>query len=292
MSAFIFGLGYSARASVRAMREHVDPELQVAGTTRTRDKADQLMRERIRVHAFDGRAPGLMLEQDLLNAEQVLISIPPRDGVEVVLAHHQEALAKSEQLNWLCYFSTIAVYADANGAWIDENAPLDPTTERGQARIAVENEWRRFAARRKIPLTIFRISGIYGPGRSTFDKLRSGKAKRIVKEGQVFNRIHVDDIARFTALAARERLDGIYNLADDEPAPPQEVVTFASELSGMPAPQEVAFEKAEMSDMARSFYQDCKRVSNAAIKKKLGAELIYPTYRQGLESIFDQEVRS
>ena len=139
-----------------------------------------------------------------------------------------------------------------------------------------------------MPLLILRLAGIYGPGRSAFDKLRDGTARRIVKPGQVFNRIHVEDIGRVTALAAERRLSGTFNLADDEPAPPQDLVTYAAELMGVPPPAEIPFEEAEMTEMARSFYMDNKRVSNRAIKEALGIGLIHPTYRQGLEAIHRQ----
>lgn len=291
MSVFIFGLGYTSQETAKAMREFISPDLVVAGTTRTREKADNLLRQQYRVHAFDGRAPGLMLEADLTNAEYVIVSVPPKDGVDVVLQNHRKELAASQNLKWICYFSTVGVYGDSGGKWIDETTELEPSLERTNDRVAAEQAWRDFAAEKGVGLAIFRIAGIYGPGRSSFDKLRSGKAKRIIKKDQVFNRVHVQDIARLTALAARETLVGTFNITDDEPAPPQDPIKFASDLSGLELPPEVAFEEAEMSDMARSFYSDCKRISNAAIKKELGVELLYPTYRDGLETIFNAEAR-
>ncbi|MCB9992742.1 MAG: SDR family oxidoreductase [Hyphomicrobiaceae bacterium] len=291
MNVFIFGMGYSAVAAARAMRELIDPDLVVSGTTRTREKADRLLRTGLKVHAFDGRAPGLMLGADLKNAEKLIASVPPKDGVDPALQQHRKDLAASPKLEWICYYSTIGVYGDAGGAWIDEKAPLVPSSDRSADRVAAEQAWRDFAAEKGIPLAIFRLAGIYGPGRSTFDKMRDGSARRIIKPGQVFNRIHVDDIARLTALAARQNLSGTFNITDDEPAAPQDPIEYASKLSGLPLPDEVPFDEADLSDMARSFYDDCKRVSNAAIKKALGVELLYPSYRSGLRAIFDLEAR-
>jgi len=289
MGVFFFGMGYSSQATARAIHKIIDREIQVSGTTRSRRKADELIRSGIKTHAFDGRAPGLMLANDLLKASQVVVSIPPAEGGDPVLSHHRRELDAAENLEWLCYFSTVGVYGNADGAWVDETAETEPVNERSKLRVRTEQAWRDYARERDIPLAILRIAGIYGPGRSSLDKLREGRARRVIKPGQVFNRIHVDDIGRITALAARTRLEGTFNLTDDEPAPPQDLVTFAAELSGLEAPPEVAFEEAEMSEMARSFYSDNKRVSNAAIKRALGIELLYPSYRQGLRSIFSAE---
>ncbi|MBI4048112.1 MAG: NAD(P)-dependent oxidoreductase, partial [Devosia nanyangense] len=169
--------------------------------------------------------------------------------------------------------------------WVDESAPCHPENERSRQRVVAEDEWRSFAREKGIPLLILRLAGIYGPQRSTFDRLRDGTARRIVKPGQVFNRIHVADIGRVTALAAQRRLGGVFNLADDEPAPPQDLITYAAELMGVAPPPEVPFEAAEMTPLARSFYADNKRISNAAIKAALGIDLLYPNYREGLSAI-------
>ncbi len=289
MGVFFFGMGYSSQASARAIRAIVDTNMKIFGTTRSRPRADELLRAGIRLHAFDGREPGVMLGADLVRADKVIISIPPAKGADPVLAHHQKELGRAENLDWLCYFSTVGVYGNADGAWIDESAPCNPKNERSKQRIKVEELWRNYARERKLPLAIFRIAGIYGPGRSSLDKLRTGKAHRIIKSGQVFNRIHVDDIGRITALAMRSKLSGTFNLSDDEPAPPQDVVAYSAEMADITPPQEVAFEDADLSDMARSFYSDNKRVSNAAIKKTLGIELLYPTYREGIKAIFAGE---
>ena len=240
------------------------------------------------MHVFDGVAAGASLADDLRQTTDIVLSIPPDERGDPVLNLRRETLDPAQDLGWLCYFSTVGVYGDFGGAWIDETAATRPINARSRLRVEVEEQWRRYADERGVPLLILRLAGIYGPGRSAFDKLRDGTARRIVKPGQVFNRIHVEDIGRVTQLAMQRRLAGTFNLADDEPAPPQDLVTYAAELMGVPAPAEVPFEEAQMTPMARSFYSDNKRVSNRAIKEALGIELLYPTYRQGLETIHRQ----
>src|SRR6185312_4718651 len=238
---------------------------------------------------FTGVAPSATLAADLGAATHVVVSIPPGPAGDVVLVQHARDLAAAPKLQWLCYFSTVGVYGDFGGALVDESAPTHPVNPRSQQRVAIEQRWREFAAARNLPLLILRLAGIYGPGRSAFDRLRDGTARRIVKPGQVFNRIHVEDIGRVTALAAQRRLAGTFNLADDAPAPPQDVVAHAAGLLGIPAPDATPFDAAEMTPMARSFYSDNKRVANGAIKRALGIELLYPTYREGLAAILAEE---
>jgi dTDP-4-dehydrorhamnose reductase len=285
MDFFFFGLGYSSLASARAIHAGLDRDIPIAGTTRGADGAEQLADTSYRVHLFDGDAPGRTLDDDLRDATHVVVSIPPDEAGDPVLRHHRVDLASAPNLQWIGYYSTVGVYGDFGGEWVDESAATRPINQRSKLRVVVEQQWRDFAAARGVPLTIFRLAGIYGPGRSTFDKLRAGDARRIVKRGQVFNRIHVEDIGRITALAAEARLAGTFNVADDEPAPPQDLVTHAAGMIGVAPPAEVPFETAEMSPMARSFYSDNKRVSNARIKAALGIALLYPTYREGLASI-------
>jgi nucleoside-diphosphate-sugar epimerase len=198
---------------------------------------------------------------------------------------HRADLDAAPDLECLFYFSTGGVYGDFGGAWIEESAPTRPINQRSAHRVEVEQQWRDYAADRGVPLLILRLAGIYGPGRSAFDKLREGTARRIVKPNQVFNRIHVEDIGRVTALGAQRKLSGTFNLADDEPAPPQDLIEYAARQMGVPVPPDVPFEEANMTPMARSFYSDNKRVSNKAIKAALGIELLYPTYREGLDAI-------
>jgi nucleoside-diphosphate-sugar epimerase len=288
MRVFFFGLGYSSSAAARALHD-ADPSVEIAGTTRTTEGLELLADTSYRAHLFDGSAPGATLYDDLSAATHVVISIPPTEAGDPVLTRHRDDIIASQSLEWIGYYSTVGVYGDFGGQWIDEDATTRPVNERSRQRVIVEEQWRQLARERSVPLTILRLAGIYGPGRSAFDKLRAGDARRIVKPGQVFNRIHVEDIGRVTALAARRRLDGTFNLADDEPAPPQDLVTHAAGLIGIPPPPEMPFADAKMTPMARSFYADNKRVRNTRIKQALGIDLLYPSFREGLRAILEQQ---
>jgi nucleoside-diphosphate-sugar epimerase len=287
MQAFFFGLGFSSRYAAQAMRDQGFAG--IGGTVRSPEKARRLRAEGIDAVVFEGTAPSPQIGAALAGVSHVVLSIAPDEGGDPALRHHRAALDAAEQLEWLCYYSTVGVYGDFGGDWIDESAPLVPRNMRSDRRVLAEQAWRDYAAERGLPLCILRLAGIYGPGRSTFDKLRSGTARRIVKPGQVFNRIHVEDLARVTALAAEMRLAGTYNLADDEPAPPQDVIEYAARLVGLPVPPDMPFETAEMTPMQRSFYRDNKRVSNRAIKQALGVDLLYPNYRVGLGQILESD---
>ena len=224
-----------------------------------------------------------------LPAEQGLFATAPFSSAvrhSMPAADGPDDLDAADDLKWLCYFSTVGVYGDFGGAWIDETAQTRPINKRSQQRVEVEQQWRDYARGRGVPLLVLRLAGIYGPGRSSYDKLREGTARRIVKPGQVFNRIHVADIGRITALAASARLGGTYNLSDGEPAPPQDLVTYAAGLMGVAPPPEMPFETAKMTEMARSFYSDNKRVSSRRVLEALGTELEYPSYREGLDAIW------
>jgi nucleoside-diphosphate-sugar epimerase len=284
MHGFFFGLGYSARASIDALRADGGGSHRFSGTTRSEEMRQRLMAQGISMHLFDADTLG----PDLAAASHVISSVAPVDGGDPVFTRHRAALDAAKDVEWLCYYSTVGVYGDAQGRWIDETMALNPINQRSRYRIVAEELWRDYAEARGLPLLILRLSGIYGPGRSSFDKLADGTARRIVKKGQVFNRIHVADIGRVTALAAARKLSGTYNLTDDMPAPPQDVVAFAADLEGIEPPPETAFETAEMTPMARSFYADNKRVANRAIKQALGIELLYPSYREGLTALYTQ----
>jgi nucleoside-diphosphate-sugar epimerase len=216
----------------------------------------------------------------------ILVSIPPDDLGDPVLDLHGSEIAAIPGLLWLGYLSTTGVYGDRAGGWVDERSRLRPSGPRGRRRVAAEAGWQGLWHRRGVPVHIFRVAGIYGPGRSPFDALRAGTAKRFDKPGQVFSRIHVEDLASvLVASIARPRPGAIYNVCDDEPAASEAVIAHAASLLGLAAPPLVPFDDAELSPMAMSFYDDNKRVSNALIKSELGVALRHPNYRAGLAAI-------
>lgn len=286
MRLLIFGAGYSARYLVEEMRPFSTGD--VIGTTRSEAKARDLEALGMTARIF----PGDDLARDLADVSHVLVSAGPQEGRDPVLAVLRDAFAaQAQRLTWVGYFSTTGVYGDHQGAWIDETAPLASGTRRGQARIAAEAEWKALAEF-GLPVHIFRLPGIYGPGRGPFAKVRDGSARRIIKDGQVFSRIHVEDIAQAVLASMQAPKPGaIYNICDDDPAPPQDVIGHAAQLLGLPLPPEVPFEDAELGQMAREFYSESKRVSNQRMKDELGVSLRYPTYRAGLQAILDAEAR-
>jgi len=279
---FCFGLGYSALA----LAESLPAEgWGIAGTCRTAEKQPELARRGITVHLFGRGRP--LPESAFEGVTHILQSIPPDGEGDPVLAMHGETLARLPQLRWFGYLSTTGVYGDRGGDWVDEHSDLQPTGERGRRRVAAEVGWSRLAHAEGLPLHIFRLAGIYGPGRSALDSLRAGTARRVIKPGQVFSRIHVADIAQvLRASMAQPNPGAVYNVCDDDPAPPWAVIEYAAELLGIPPPPAVPFEQAQLSDMARSFYDDNKRVRNERIKKELGVQLTYPSYRAGLQALF------
>lgn len=276
-----FGHGYSARALAR----HLLPEgWRIIGTTRSEDKAEALRETGVEPVIW----PGGDMAPHLGEATHLLISAGPDEGGDPVLrAMRDEIAAAADRLDWVGYLSTTGVYGDHQGGWVDEDTPLTPGTKRGHLRAEAEAAWQAIPG---LPLHIFRLAGIYGPGRGPFAKLRSGKARRIVKQRQVFSRIHVEDIAQVLAASiARPRPGAIYNLCDDDPAPPQEVIEYGAQLLGIDPPPEEDFETAEMTPMARSFYAESKRVSNERIKSELGVRLRHPDYRSGLDALIAAE---
>jgi nucleoside-diphosphate-sugar epimerase len=281
------GLGYSALHLARRLAQE---GWQIAGTARTRAGAEAIAAEGFASLQFDGTQPGSGLSEALGTATHVLVSVPPGESGDPVLLHHGEDIARAPGLTWVGYLSTVGVYGDHRGDWVDETTPANPVSERSRRRVQAEEAWLALAAGAGRRVQVFRLAGIYGPGRSAIDRLRAGTAQRVVKTGQIFNRIHVDDIAEAVAAAIDGRgTHEIYNLADDEPAPPQDVVAYAAELLHMPPPPEIAFEDADLSLMAKSFYVENKRVSNARLHRDLGLDLKFPSYRQGLRNILARE---
>lgn len=281
MKLFCFGLGYSSLALARTLKAE---GWTVAGTVRSPEKQAALAREGIDAHVFDGHAAMVNARQALAGTTHMLDSIPPQaDAPAPPLVWHGGDIAQLEDLDWAGYLSTTGVYGDHGGDWVDEETPATPNLERGRMRVDAEHMWLVMAERYAIPAHIFRLAGIYGPGRGVLKQVRDGRAKRVVKPGQVFSRIHVDDIIQvLRASMARPYPGRLYNLCDDDPEAPDKVVTFACELLGIAPPPEVPFEDAELSDMAKSFYSDNKRVANRRIKDELGVTLRYPSYRDGM----------
>jgi nucleoside-diphosphate-sugar epimerase len=280
---FCFGLGYCARHLARTVRAE---GWTVAGTCRTPKRQAKLQARGITAHLF---GPGHGLDDAnaaLDGVTHVLHSIPPGADGDLVLREHGVALAQLPRLQWFGYLSTTGVYGDRGGDWVDEESELKPSGERGRRRVAAEAGWGALVSVGYFPLHIFRLAGIYGPRRNPLDNLRDGSARRVIKPGQVFGRIHVDDIVRvLRASMARPFPGAVYNVCDDDPGPPWEVLEYGAELLGMPPPPAVPFEQASLSDLARSFYDDNKRVRNDRIKRELGVQLTYPSYRDGLRAL-------
>jgi nucleoside-diphosphate-sugar epimerase len=240
------------------------------------------------VHRFDREHP--LPAEAFAGVTHILVSAPPDQKGDPVLDTHRKDIAALPDLRWLGYLSTTGVYGDRAGGWVDETSELRPTGERGRRRAAAEAGWLDLRRERGVPVHVFRLAAIYGPGRGPFEALRAGTAKRLDKPGQVFSRIHVEDLASvLLASMARPRSGAVYNVCDDAPAPPGEVVAHAAALLGLPPPPSVPFEQAELSPMAKSFFDDNKRVANALIKEELGVRLRYPDYRAGLAAILAAE---
>lgn len=277
MRLFILGLGYSARHFVHRFGGAF---AHIAGTVRDPAQQDDL--GGIEVHAFSGsRPPARETVERVSEADVLLISIPPGSTGDPALAAFGNVLAAGRRK--IVYLSTIGVYGDHAGGWVDESTPPQATLERTRMRIAAEQAWTKMAHG---DVAILRLAGIYGPGRNALATLRAGTARRIIKPGQVFNRIHVDDIATSIMAAVNHHSGGTWNVCDDEPTPPQDVIAYAARLMGVAPPPEEAFETAEMSAMARSFYASSARVSNTRLKRELGITLACPTYRHGLDALW------
>lgn len=269
------GHGYSADALARRL---IAQGWSVIGTTRDPDKAARMQARGITPLLWPGDL-GPALEQ----ATHVLVSAAPDAAGDPFLQLCPQ-MAQAH-LDWVGYLSTTGVYGDHQGAWVDETTALTPASPRGAQRVLAEEQWRATG----LPVHIFRLAGIYGPGRGPFEKVRDGSARRIIKSGQYFSRTHVEDIAQVLAASiARPNPGAAYNVCDDEPAPPEDVLSHAAALLGLPEPPAIRFEEAEMTPMARSFYSESKRVRNDRIKDELGVRLLYPTYREGLAALLTE----
>ncbi|MCM2291621.1 SDR family oxidoreductase [Allorhizobium sp. BGMRC 0089] len=283
MRLVIFGAGYSGKAIGQSFAEN---GFVVHGTTRSPDKADGLLSHHITPLVFDGTR----FDDDTLNAlshaTHLVQSIAPgADGDPVLRLSRGDLKALMPKLVWTAYLSTVGVYGDHGGDWVNEEAPLKPVSKRSKERVEAEEGWIAAARSAGVPLAILRLSGIYGPGRNAFVNLAQGTARRLIKAEQVFNRIRVEDIAAASLFLAKRKADGIFNVTDHEPAPPQDVVTEAARLMGIEPPPEQAFETADLSPMARSFYGENKRVANARIRS-MGFAFAYPDFRVSLADLW------
>ena len=282
---FIFGAGFSGLETGRHLAAR---GFTVAGTTRSDARFGRLEKAGIEPIAFDGMTITDTLLQRLGRATHLLMSIGPDEGGDPLVPAHQDSLNRhAPNLEWIGYLSTVGVYGDHDGDWVDERTPCKPVSRRSFDRLEAERAWVAFAQASGVPLAILRLSGIYGPGRNTFCNLADGSAKRIIKPGQVFNRIHVADIARAAMHLGASRTGGLFNVTDNEPAPPQDLVTFAASLMGIAPPEEIAYDDAAMSPMARSFYGEVKRVSNAKIRES-GFAFDFPDYRKALTAMWEK----
>ena len=270
-----FGFGFSAQHLARRL----DPsDWKISGTSRSSESATGINALGYEGLVFDD------LKTIPKTVTHILSSVPPdKAGDPVVRQFKGQLQARASNLQWAAYLSTTGVYGDRAGATIDETATIQPNGERGHRRVDAEKEWQTIS---NLPLHIFRLPGIYGSGRSQLDAVRDGTARRVIKAGQIFSRIHVEDIAGILQASMLLPNSGrIYNVADDEACPPQDVVTYACKLLGVEPPPEIPFEQADLSPMARSFYADSKRISNERIKQELNYKLKYPTYREGLKAL-------
>lgn len=284
------GLGYCAQHYVTEFGQRFD---RIIGTTRDADGAAALAARRfgghaVEMHLFGGRTASSEVRAAVASAEALLISAAPADGIDPVLAVLEDDILHAPALRTVVFLSTLGVYADSNGAWIDEGAKVVPgLARRGSARIDAELAWQRLGVRRSVPVAILRLGGIYGPGQNAMTRLLRGAAQRIAKPGHVSNRIHVFDIAQAIDAAFERRAEGIFNVVDDEPASPSEQIAFAAELLGIEPPPEIPLAQARkvMTPFALSFYEGCIRARNDKLKAALGVRLRYPNYRVGLRAL-------
>lgn len=286
---FCFGYGYTAQALAQALLES-DPHWIIAGTTRDLVKQRTLRAQGKQMYLFDDNHP---LDDPLTALEgttHLLLSIPPDDNGDPAFTFHADDLLQIDTLKWVGLVSTTAVYGDRDGGWVDEDSEIRPTNKRGSRRALAEAQWLSLHASYRMPVHIFRLAGIYGPGRSALDAVRAGNSRRIDKPGHAFNRVHIDDIVQVLIASMEKPNPGrAYNVSDDRPSPSHEVIAIACELLGMPVAELIPFEQVDQAPMARSFYLDNKRVSNRRVKEELGVSLKYPDYRSGLAACLDAE---
>lgn len=282
---FCFGLGYSATHYIARYGARF---LRVTGTVRTAEKAASLPASVVaKAYVFDGTTGSREIEAEVRATQALLVSVPPGES-DPVLRHFTDAIAAAPNLSAIVYLSTIGVYGDHQGDWIDETTPPAPASERSRARLAAEQSWSALGSRTEKSVAILRLAGIYGPGQNALLQVRRGTARRVIKPGQYFNRIHVTDIAQAIDGAIRNSANGVFNVADNLPTAPGVPLAYAATLLKLPPPPELSFEEAarSMGAMALSFYGESKRVRNDCLAA-LGVTLRYPTFREGLRALAD-----
>jgi len=282
-----FGLGYSAEHFVGTFGDGFE---RIVGTVRGAERAAVLnmhLAGRLKALVFAGACANADVTSAIDHADCVLVSVPPNEHGDPVLEAFGDGLAHARHLRSIVYLSTVGVYGDYGGEWVDETTPPKPVSARSRARLDAERAWQKLGARRGVGVAILRLAGIYGPGKNVLIQIKQGSARRIVKPGQVFSRIHVADIAQAIDAAFARKVGGLFNVADDEPSAPGDPLAFAAQLLGRDPPPEVPFDKAapSLSPMALSFWQECRRVRNDRLKRELGVTLLYPTYREGLRAL-------
>ena len=280
MKLFVFGCGYSASYF---LRHHASSFTEIVATTRSIRPVKPIVG--VKYAVFDGVQAEAEALAHIADSDAMLVSVPPNAHGDPVFAHFSGAIGSAAKLGKIVYLSTIGVYGDHKGEWVDETTQPVPKSARSIERLKAEENWLQLGRKTGKTVHILRLAGIYGPGQNALENLRQGTARRLVKTGQVFNRIHVEDIGRAIAAAFAHASSGDWNVSDSEPAPPQDVVSFAASLLGIDPPPEENFELAEMSPMARSFYGENKRVSNKRLREELGVELAYPSYREGIAAL-------
>lgn len=284
MNLFAFGLGYCALHFIDRFGEHF---AEISGTVRCADKALALTGDGLDAYAFGPEREDAEISARLAEADVIIVSVPPGTSVDPVLARFGRKIATSRRKQIIVYLSTIGVYGDRQGAWVDETSVPAPSSSRSLSRLQAEKAWAAIGKEKTKRTRILRLAGLYGPGRNALVNLKRGTARRIIKADQVFNRIHVEDVSRAIDAAIAYEGDGsIWNVSDDAPAPPQDVVTYAAMLMGVELPPEQDFATAEMTPLALSFYAENKRASNRRLKEELGVELAFPTYRVGLDALW------
>lgn len=287
---FCFGYGYVAEYLDMALRQRQNAQWDVLGTTRDPLKRSRLKSNGVQTYIYNETRPLIDPLYAMEGVTHVLISVPPKDDGDPVFLNHVEDIMQIKSVEWIGYLSTTSVYGDVGGDWVDENDETQPNSKRGSRRLKAEDQWRRHVRIHNLPVHIFRLAGIYGPGRNALDSIRAGMATRISRPGHAFNRIHIDDIVQILEKSMMNPNAGaVYNVSDDNPAETQEVTAYAANLLGLTPPPLVPFEEANLPPMARSFYNDNKRVRNTKIKEDLGVVLKYPDYRAGLQACLQNE---